>query len=84
MDEGRCGLDLRCYVIFDIGLLPWETTMLDSYIIDRIRRQNPPLEQAQVPLYIEVPQPRPPVEPEVRPLPPEREERGITTIDFSI
>ena len=58
--------------------------MLDAFIIDRIRRQNPAREQAQIPLQIEVPRPRPPVEPEARPREQESEERGITVIDFTI
>lgn len=57
--------------------------MLDAYIIDRIRRQKRPHEDARIPLQIEVP--RPPEEPashreERR----EHEERGVTVIDFSI
>lgn len=57
--------------------------MLDAYIIDRIRRQKRPQEDARIPLHIEVP--RPPEEPVAhREEQHEREERGITVIDFSI
>lgn len=56
--------------------------MLDAFIIDRIRRQPEQRDGALVPLHIEVP--RPPPEPEPRRSELDREERGITEIDFSI
>ncbi len=57
--------------------------MLDAYIIERLRQQNNRQrgESAQVPLRIEVPVP---VQPPRRPEPTERDERGITVIDFTI
>jgi len=56
--------------------------MLDTYIIDRIRREREPRESVRVPLRIGEPSPHyPPREPEDRH---KRSERGVAIIDFTI
>lgn len=58
--------------------------MLDAFIIDRIRQhQNRPRESGQHPLRIEIPVPEQQAPPRDREEP-EKEERGIVTIDFTV